>query len=83
MAETSVIPTEDANKRVLTFASRAGCMLSSLPGTSINIPVEYLAPGLAAGNAIVWGSPHHVGLCGQVDGMPGRSWCALRASSIW
>jgi succinate-semialdehyde dehydrogenase/glutarate-semialdehyde dehydrogenase len=53
--ETSVIPTEDANKRVFSFRQPRGVYAVVTPWNfPINIPVEYLAPGLAAGNAIVW-----------------------------
>ena len=53
--ETSVIPVEDPNKRVLSFRQPRGVYAVITPWNfPINIPVEYLAPGLAAGNAIVW-----------------------------
>ena len=53
--ETAVIPTEDVNKRVFSFRQPRGVYAVITPWNfPINIPVEYLAPGLAAGNAIVW-----------------------------
>lgn len=53
--ETSFIPVEDANKRVFSFRQPRGVYAVVTPWNfPINIPVEYLAPGLAAGNAIVW-----------------------------
>ena len=53
--ETSVIPTEDPNKRAFSFRQPRGVYAVVTPWNfPINIPVEYLAPGLAAGNAIVW-----------------------------
>lgn len=53
--ETSVIPTEDPHKRVFSFRQPRGVYAVVTPWNfPINIPVEYLAPGLAAGNAIVW-----------------------------
>jgi acyl-CoA reductase-like NAD-dependent aldehyde dehydrogenase len=53
--ETSVIPVEDPNKRVFSFRQPRGVYAVITPWNfPINIPVEYLAPGLAAGNAIVW-----------------------------
>lgn len=53
--ETSVIPVENPNKRVFSFRQPRGVYAVITPWNfPINIPVEYLAPGLAAGNAIVW-----------------------------
>lgn len=53
--ETSFIPVEDPNKRVFSFRQPRGVYAVVTPWNfPINIPVEYLAPGLAAGNAIVW-----------------------------
>lgn len=53
--EGSTIPVEDANKRVFTFRQPRGVYAVITPWNfPLNIPVEYLAPGLAAGNAIVW-----------------------------
>lgn len=53
--ESSVIPVEDANKRVFSFRQPRGVYAVVTPWNfPINIPVEYLAPALAAGNAVVW-----------------------------
>jgi acyl-CoA reductase-like NAD-dependent aldehyde dehydrogenase len=53
--ETAVIPAQDPNKRVFSFRQPRGVYAVVTPWNfPINIPLEYLAPGLAAGNAIVW-----------------------------
>ena len=53
--EGRTIPAEDAGKRVMTFWRPRGVYGVITPWNfPVNIPVEYLAPGLAAGNAIVW-----------------------------
>ena len=53
--ETSVIPVEDPHKRVLTIRQARGVYAVITPWNfPLNIPTEYLAPGLAAGNAMVW-----------------------------
>lgn len=53
--EGSTIPVENVNKRVFTFRQPRGVYAVITPWNfPLNIPVEYLAPGLAAGNAIVW-----------------------------
>ncbi len=53
--ETSVIPVEAKGKLVFTLRHPRGVYAGVTPWTfPINIPVEYLAPGLATGNAIVW-----------------------------
>lgn len=53
--ETAVIPVEDPHKRVLTFRQPRGVYAVITPWNfPVNIPVEYLAAGLAAGNAFVW-----------------------------
>lgn len=53
--EGNTIPTEDASKRVMTFYRPRGVYAVVTPWNfPVNIPVEYIAPGLAAGNAIVW-----------------------------
>ena len=53
--ETAVIPVENPSKRVFSFRQPRGVYAVITPWNfPINIPVEYLAPGLAAGNAIVW-----------------------------
>lgn len=53
--EGATIPTEDPTKRVLTFYQPRGVYAVVTPWNfPVNIPVEYIAPGLAAGNTIVW-----------------------------
>ena len=53
--EGATIPTEDASKRVMTFYQPRGVYAVVTPWNfPVNIPVEYIAPGLAAGNAVVW-----------------------------
>lgn len=53
--ESSFIPVEDVNKRTFTIRQPRGVYAVITPWNfPINIPVEYLAAGLAAGNAIVW-----------------------------
>lgn len=53
--EGSTIPTEDPTKRVMTFYQPRGVYAVVTPWNfPVNIPVEYIAPGLAAGNTIVW-----------------------------
>src|SRR5690606_5638621 len=49
--EGATIPTEDATKRVMTFYRPRGVYAVVTPWNfPVNIPVEYIAPGLAAGN---------------------------------
>lgn len=51
----STIPAEDPTKRVMTFYQPRGVYAVVTPWNfPVNIPVEYIAPGLAAGNTIVW-----------------------------
>jgi acyl-CoA reductase-like NAD-dependent aldehyde dehydrogenase len=53
--ESQVIPVEDPAKRVLTFRQARGVYAVITPWNfPLNIPIEYLGPGLATGNAIVW-----------------------------
>ena len=53
--EGATIPTEDPTKRVMTFYQPRGVYAVVTPWNfPVNIPVEYIAPGLAAGNVIVW-----------------------------
>jgi len=53
--EGATIPTEDPGKRVMTFYQPRGVYAVVTPWNfPVNIPVEYIAPGLAAGNTIVW-----------------------------
>src|SRR5690606_9715697 len=50
-----VISTEDPHKRVIVRYVPKGVQAIVTPWNfPINIPVEYIAPGLAAGNSIVW-----------------------------
>lgn len=53
--ETSVISLQDSNKRAWSIRQPRGVYAIVTPWNfPINIPVEYLAPGLAMGNTIVW-----------------------------
>lgn len=53
--EGSTVPAENPNKRVFTFRQPRGIYAVITPWNfPLNIPIEYLGPGLAAGNAIVW-----------------------------
>jgi succinate-semialdehyde dehydrogenase/glutarate-semialdehyde dehydrogenase len=53
--ETSVIPSGDACKRVITIRPPRGVYAVISPWNwPLTMPAEFLAPGLAAGNAIVW-----------------------------
>lgn len=53
--EGNTVPTEDATKRVMTFYRPRGVYAVVTPWNfPVNIPVEYIAPGLAVGNTIVW-----------------------------
>lgn len=54
-AETEVIPSEDPDKRIYTVRKPHGVLGVVTPWNyPLNIPAEYLAPGLAVGNAVVW-----------------------------
>lgn len=54
-AETEVIPSEDPDKRIYTVREPHGVLGVITPWNyPLNIPAEYLGPGLATGNAIVW-----------------------------
>ena len=49
------MPAEDAKKLVLTIRQPRGVYAVITPWNfPVNIPVEYLAPGIATGNTIVW-----------------------------
>jgi acyl-CoA reductase-like NAD-dependent aldehyde dehydrogenase len=49
------LPTEDPSKLVMTLRQPRGVYAVVTPWNyPVNIPVEYLAPGLVTGNAIVW-----------------------------
>jgi acyl-CoA reductase-like NAD-dependent aldehyde dehydrogenase len=50
-----VAPVQDVNKRVLVRREGLGVWAAITPWNfPVNIPVEYLAPALATGNAVVW-----------------------------
>jgi succinate-semialdehyde dehydrogenase/glutarate-semialdehyde dehydrogenase len=52
--ETAVIPSQDVNKRILTFRKPNGVYAVITPWNfPVTIPVELIAPGIAAGNTIV------------------------------
>jgi acyl-CoA reductase-like NAD-dependent aldehyde dehydrogenase len=52
--ETAVIPSQDLNKRILTFRKPNGVYAGITPWNFPTlIPVELIAPGIAAGNTIV------------------------------
>jgi acyl-CoA reductase-like NAD-dependent aldehyde dehydrogenase len=52
--ETAIIPSQDANKRILTFRKPNGVYAGITPWNFPTlIPVELIAPGIAAGNTIV------------------------------
>jgi acyl-CoA reductase-like NAD-dependent aldehyde dehydrogenase len=52
--ETAVIPSQDPNKRILTFRKPNGVYAAITPWNFPTlIPVELIAPGIAAGNTIV------------------------------
>lgn len=62
--EGATIPTADPRKRVMTFYRPRGVYAVITPWNfPINIPVEYLAPGIAAGNTIVWVPAPTTSLC--------------------
>jgi acyl-CoA reductase-like NAD-dependent aldehyde dehydrogenase len=49
-----VIPTTDRNKRMFTFHRPVGVWAAITPWNyPVTIPLEYLGPGLAAGNALI------------------------------
>ena len=52
--ETAIIPSQDVNKRILTFRKPNGVYAGMTPWNFPTlIPVELIAPGIAAGNTIV------------------------------
>src|SRR5918997_399050 len=52
--ETAIIPSQDVNKRILTFRVANGVYACITPWNFPTlIPVELIAPGIAAGNTIV------------------------------
>ena len=59
-----VIPAESKGKRVISFRQPMGVFGVITPWNfPINIPVEYLAPCLAAGNGVVWIPSPSTALC--------------------
>jgi acyl-CoA reductase-like NAD-dependent aldehyde dehydrogenase len=49
------LPAEDPSKLIITLRQPRGVYAVITPWNyPVNIPVEYLAPGIATGNAIVW-----------------------------
>lgn len=58
------IPTEDPAKLALTIRQPRGVFAVITPWNfPINIPVEYLAPAIATGNAVVWSPAPTTALC--------------------
>jgi acyl-CoA reductase-like NAD-dependent aldehyde dehydrogenase len=50
----SVLPTSDRNKRMFTFPRPVGVWAAITPWNfPVTIPLEYLGPGLATGNAVI------------------------------
>jgi acyl-CoA reductase-like NAD-dependent aldehyde dehydrogenase len=50
----SVLPTSDRNKRMFTFPRPVGVWAAITPWNfPVTIPLEYIGPGLATGNAVV------------------------------
>jgi acyl-CoA reductase-like NAD-dependent aldehyde dehydrogenase len=53
--ETSIVPSVDPNKRILTIRQPHGVVAIITPWNfPVGIPSEYLSAALAAGNAVVW-----------------------------
>ena len=53
--ETSIVPSEDPNKRILTIRQPHGVVAVITPWNfPVAIPSEYLSAALAAGNTVVW-----------------------------
>jgi acyl-CoA reductase-like NAD-dependent aldehyde dehydrogenase len=53
--ETSVVPSVDPNKRILTIRQPHGVVAIITPWNfPVGIPSEYLSAALAAGNTVVW-----------------------------
>lgn len=60
----ATMPVQDQHKRVLTTRQPRGVYGVVTPWNApINIPTEYLAPGLATGNTIVWVPAPSTSLC--------------------
>ncbi|MFB6087518.1 MAG: aldehyde dehydrogenase [Haloarculaceae archaeon] len=52
---TDVVQSEDPDKRIRTIRQPHGVVGTITPWNfPVNIPAEYIAPGLATGNAMVW-----------------------------
>jgi acyl-CoA reductase-like NAD-dependent aldehyde dehydrogenase len=59
------MPAEDPRKLVMTIRQPRGVYAVITPWNfPVNIPVEYLAPGIATGNAIVWVPAPTTSACG-------------------
>jgi acyl-CoA reductase-like NAD-dependent aldehyde dehydrogenase len=55
-----VIPTSDRNKRMFTFRRPVGVWAAITPWNfPVTIPLEYIGPGLATGNAVIVKPPIH------------------------
>lgn len=55
-----VIPTSDRNKRMFTFRRPVGVWAAITPWNfPVTIPLEYIGPGLATGNAVIVKPPVH------------------------
>src|SRR5919106_4094850 len=53
--ETSIVPSVDPNKRILTIRQPHGVVAIITPWNfPVGIPSEYLSAALAAGNTVVW-----------------------------
>lgn len=53
--EGSTIPMEDPSKRTFNFYQPRGIYAVITPfNFPVNIPIEYIAPAIAAGNSVVW-----------------------------
>ncbi|RNB87137.1 aldehyde dehydrogenase [Brevibacillus fluminis] len=62
--ETSVISVEDSSKRVFTIRQPKGVYAIITPWNfPYTVPAEYIAYGLAAGNAIVWAPAPSTSVC--------------------
>jgi succinate-semialdehyde dehydrogenase/glutarate-semialdehyde dehydrogenase len=58
-----VIPTTDRNKRMFTFRRPVGVWAAITPWNfPVTIPLEYIGPGLAAGNAVIAKPPEFTSL---------------------
>ena len=63
----ATIPAEDPRKLVMTIRQPRGVYAVVTPWNfPVNIPVEYLAPGIATGNTIVWVPAPTTSLCAVV-----------------